>query len=203
MNGLIHQFSIFLTFDSGSFCRETIITPLRLKCNPPVTWHNPQSPTVPLPACKNNLLWIKSKGPCQRHDVTVLRESNPALPPPHLQRGVETFLAFTLLTLKEAPRGDISIQETCWHTYQTSQRQVSFPGGPYGSNRDVKGQPGPKYHKRMKGYQHALTESKDSKGGGGGGGWNAAFWGWCVWWVLLACVGGGGFGSISAKEAQS
>lgn len=37
--------------------------------------------------------------------------------------------------------------------------------GPYGSNRDVKGQAGPKYHKRMKGYEHALTESKDSKGG--------------------------------------
>lgn len=36
-----------------------------------------------------------------------------------------------------------------------------------GSNRDVKGQAGPKYHKRMKGYEPALTESKDSKGGGG------------------------------------
>lgn len=58
--------------------------------------------------------------------------------------------------------------------------------GPYGSNRDVKGQAGPKYHKRMRGYEHALTQSKDSMrgrkkkaemhsgcwgwGGGGGGG---------------------------------
>lgn len=35
----------------------------------------------------------------------------------------------TLLTLKDTTRQDISIQETCWHTYQTSQRQVSFPEG--------------------------------------------------------------------------
>lgn len=49
---------------------------------------------------------------------------------------------------------------------------ITAPGvisrGPHGSNRDVKGQFGPKYHKKMKEHEDALTESKDSNGWGWG-----------------------------------
>lgn len=37
----------------------------------------------------------------------------------------ETFLR-RLVDIKEAPCGDISIQETCWHSYQASKSLASF-----------------------------------------------------------------------------
>lgn len=162
----------FPTFDPGSSCRETIITPVKLKWNPWMTWHNPQRPTVPLSACKNNLLWIKSKGPCQCRDVTVLCESNSTSTSRH--RSLRPFHA-TLLTLKKASHGDISIQETCWHTYQTSQRQVSFPEDRMGVIEMLKGRLDPNITKGWKDMNMLWLKAKTAKGGLGGG-WNA-FWG--------------------------
>lgn len=195
LNGIIHQFSRFLTFDPGSSCRGTIITP-ELKCNPRLTRHNPQRPTVPLSACKNNLLWIKSKGPWCHSPAWVKSGSASTSTSTSHQCGLRPFRA-TLLTLKEAPCGDISIQETCWHTYQTSQRQVSFPQGLRGVIEMLKGSLDPNITKRWKDMNALWLKAKTARGGGGGRwAWNAFWgrWGWC---------GGGGLGSISAKEAPS
>lgn len=69
----------------------------------------------------------------------------------------ETFLR-CLVDIKGALRGDISIQETCWHSYQTSKSLVSFRKGLMRVMEMLKGMLAPKYHKRMRGYEHALTE---------------------------------------------
>lgn len=91
-----------------------------------MTCHNPQRSTLPVSACikththKNVLYNIT-------HHTIPCKSNLPfSLPVVHLRpTRPETFLC-CLVDIKEAPCGDISIQETCWHSYQTSKSLVSF-----------------------------------------------------------------------------
>lgn len=115
----------------------------------------------------------------------------------HLTPGwPETFLRHDVDIKRSAARRHFNSRNLLTYLSDITASGV-ISRGSYGSNRDVKGQTGPKYHKRMKGYEHALTESKDSKRGvvvvGGG---CKAFWGWWRW------CGDGGLGSISAQSTE-
>lgn len=146
-----------LPFDPGSSCSETITTAPSLKCNPWMTRQNPPRPTVPLSACRNrNLLWIKSKGSVTWCCSPVWIKSDSAYT--SRQLGPRPFCAVVDIKRNAASRHFNPRNLLSYLSDITASGVISR--GPYGSNRDAKGQAAPKYHKRMRGYEHALTESK-------------------------------------------
>lgn len=97
-------------------------TSLKLACRPP------QGRALPAFAC-NRKISLKSYIYIVLHQQSIILQScinqSTFLSAPLIPTWSETFLC-CLVDIKEAPCRDISIQETCWHSYQTSKSLVSF-----------------------------------------------------------------------------